>query len=92
LAQAAPLFCHAPLVLQDCGCWPLHCAAPGVHDPVHIPLTHAWFVQATGVPQLPEVLHVCTPLPEHCNEPGAHDPAQTPDTQACPPQVTAVPH
>ena len=82
LVQTDPLFCQAPLVLHVCGCWPLHCAAPGVHDPVHTPLTHAWFVHGAGVPQPPEELQVCTLLPEHCTEPGEHVPVQTPATHA----------
>jgi hypothetical protein len=49
---------------------------------VQAPLTHAWFVHAAGIPQLPDELHVCTPLPEHCVEFGEHDPVQTPDTHA----------
>ncbi len=41
---------------------PEHCVAPGVHEPVHVPLTHAELVQGTGVvPQVPP-LHVTTPL------------------------------
>jgi hypothetical protein len=36
--HAEPLFCQAPALLQTCGCWPLHCVAPGVQLPVQLPL------------------------------------------------------
>jgi hypothetical protein len=52
----------------------VHWVAPGVHEPVHTPCTHAWFVQGTANPQTPLVLHVCTPLPEHCVVPGVQTP------------------
>jgi hypothetical protein len=63
-----------------------------VHDPVQTPFTHAWLVQAAGVPQVPELLHVCTLLPEHWCAPGVHEPVQAPDTQAEPEQAAAVLH
>ena len=59
------MFCQAPLVLQVCGCWPLHWVLPGAHVPVHIPPTHAWFEHATAEPHAPDQLQVSTPLPEH---------------------------
>jgi hypothetical protein len=36
-----PVFCQAPVLLQVWGCWPLQPMAPGAHDPVHAPDTHA---------------------------------------------------
>jgi hypothetical protein len=36
--QAVPVLCHVPLPSQTWGCWPLHCLALGLHDPVHVPL------------------------------------------------------
>ena len=61
--QAAPLFCHIPLALQFCGCWPLHCAWFGAHWPWHdepgpVP-TQVWFVQFTGVAHVPAALQDC---------------------------------
>jgi hypothetical protein len=44
---------------------PEHCRAPDTQTPVHAPLTHVEFEQATAVPQAPLALHVWTPLPEH---------------------------
>lgn len=62
-------------------CTPLpvlaHCAWPGAHTPVHAPLTHVWFEQATAVPQAPPE-HVWTPLPEHVVWPGAQAPEHPP--------------
>jgi hypothetical protein len=91
LEHADPELAQLPLVEHVCGCWPLHWAAPGVHDPVHTPFTHAWLVHAAGVPQVPELLHVCTLLPEHCTAPGVHEPVQAPITHAEPEQAAAVP-
>jgi hypothetical protein len=42
-----------------------HCTEPGVHDPVQLPLTHAWLVHGTAEVHVPVVVHVSTPLPEH---------------------------
>ena len=77
---------------QVCGCWPLHCALPGAHEPAHTPFTHAWLVQAVGVPQVPEVPHVSVLLPEHWTLPGVQVPVQAPLTHACPLHDTAEPH
>jgi hypothetical protein len=45
--------------------------------------THAWFVQACAVPQVPFAVQVSNaPLPEHCVWPGA----QTPPHDAAPPE------
>jgi hypothetical protein len=45
---AAP---HVPPALQVwTAALPEHCVAPGVHEPVHAPLTQADAVQATGDP------------------------------------------
>jgi hypothetical protein len=48
--------------------------APGAHTPEHTPVTHAWFVQATGAPHTPLAMHVSTPLPEHRVELGVQTP------------------
>jgi hypothetical protein len=77
--------------------------APGVHEPVHEPPTHAWLVQVEGVPQLPVALHVATPLTEPPSAAVAHSVApgeQTPVQEALPldpvqawlVQAVAVPH
>jgi hypothetical protein len=60
----------------------VHIVVPGVHIPVHPPLTQAMLLHATGVPHWPEVLHVCTPLPEHCLAPGLQTPPQLVPTHA----------
>ena len=60
----------------------MHWVAPGVQDPAHAPLTHAWLVQLATLPHVPLALHVCTPLPEHCVFPGTHTPTQPPPVHA----------
>ncbi len=60
----------------------MHCAAPGVQDPMHAPLTHAWFVQAAALPHVPLVPHVWRPLPRHCVVPGTQTPTHPPSTHA----------
>jgi hypothetical protein len=90
--HAEPLLSQAPVLSQVCGCWPLHWALPGAQEPAQTPLTHAWLVQATGLPHAPAVLHVSVLLPEHCTLPGVHDPVQPPDTQAELLQVSDEPH
>jgi hypothetical protein len=70
-ALAAP---QLPLALHVWTPLPEHCAEPGVHVPVHAPLTHACAVHGTGVPQVPLAPHACTPLPEHCFWPDVHEP------------------
>jgi hypothetical protein len=69
-------------VLQVCGWSPLHCCAPGVHAPVHAPLTHAWLTHVAGLLQTPIALHVSTPLLEHWVAPGAQVPVHPPLTHA----------
>jgi hypothetical protein len=61
---------------------PEHWTAPGVHTPVHAPLTHAELVHGAAVPQVPFDWHVCTPLPEHWVAPGVQTPVQEPLTHA----------
>ena len=70
----------------------MHCVAFGVHDPVHAPETHAWFVQGAAAPHCPLAPHVCTPSPEHCVAPGEHTPVHPPETHAWLVQLDAVPH
>ncbi len=57
--------CQLPVELQVSTPPSEHCTAPGVHEPVQRPLTHAWLKQGTAVPQAPVAWHVSTPLPEH---------------------------
>ena len=89
--QDAPLFCHIPVVLQFCGCSPLHCTWLGAHWPWHeepgpVP-THVWFVQLTGVAQVPLELHdCCAVVLEHSTWLGA----QTPLHEAVPPLTRQV--
>jgi hypothetical protein len=45
-------------------------------------VTHVWFTQADGLPQLPVAVQVSTLLPEHCAWPGAHTPVHEPETHA----------
>jgi hypothetical protein len=68
-----------------------HCVAPGLHDPVHALLTHAWLVQGTPAPQLPVASHVSRPSVAHCVLPLAHMPVHDPFTHVCVPQSLAVP-
>ena len=74
-----------------CGCSPLHCTAPGVHEPTQAPDTHAWPVQALAEPHCPDALHDCTPLLEHWVVPGTQAPMQAPATQAWLVQATGLP-
>jgi hypothetical protein len=63
---------------------PEHWVVPGVHDPVQLPLTHAWLVHAVAVPQSPVVSQVCVAaLPEHWVVPGVQTPEHAPLTHAC---------
>jgi hypothetical protein len=59
-----------------------HWSAPGVHTPVHAPVTHAEAEHVTGVLHWPSVPHVSMPLFEHCLAPGAHTPVHVPLAQA----------
>jgi len=52
--------------------------SPGPQTPVHTPLTHVWFMQATAPPHCPFALQVWTPSPEHVVVPGTQTPPQTP--------------
>src|ERR1700722_3502730 len=45
---------HAPLVLHVSTPLPEQLVAPGLPWPAQAPATHAWSVQAVGVPQVPE--------------------------------------
>jgi hypothetical protein len=49
---------HWPFEPQICTPLPEHCVAPGVHTPVHAPLTHAWFEQVVPFCQVPVASHV----------------------------------
>jgi hypothetical protein len=70
-----------PVLSHVCGCVPeLHFSAPGAHDPVQLPPTHAWLVHAVAFCHVPLVLHVCGCCPLHCFCVGAHTPVQAPAT------------
>jgi hypothetical protein len=56
---------------------PWHRFAPGVHTPVHWPLTHAK-VHAAAEAQLPLASHDCGTLPAHWSDPGAQLPVHAP--------------
>jgi hypothetical protein len=58
LEHAAPLLCQAPVALQFCGCWPVHCSWPGAHEPVHTSLMHVWLTHAAPTVQVPDALQV----------------------------------
>ncbi len=81
----------APAAPQVCTLLPEHCTAPGLHEPVQTPETHAEPVQADVLPHCPFAWQVCTPLPEHCTAPGVHTPVQAPLTQAWFEHATAAP-
>ena len=57
---------NVPPELQVSTPLPEHCVAPGLHDPLHAPETHAESLHATGEPQVPFEVQVWTPLPSHC--------------------------
>ena len=81
--HVAPVFCQAPVALHVSGCWPLHSWVPGVHEPLHAPLTHAWLAQ--GEPlfcHVPAALHVCGCCPLHWVAPGVPEPPHAPSTHA----------
>jgi hypothetical protein len=58
-AQGEPALVQLPLESHVCGCWPLHCLAPGVHVPVHAPPTHAKAHVVPMLCQFPVVSHAC---------------------------------
>jgi hypothetical protein len=74
-------FCHVPVPSQVCGCWPMHCLAPGLHVPEHCPPAHT-LVQTVPFVQAPLASHVCGVSPLHCFALGAHTPVQAPPTHA----------
>jgi hypothetical protein len=97
-----PIAVHVDTALSEPPPSPVaHSVAPGEHTPWHEALvpftTHAWLVQVTGVPHMPDALHNWTAeLPEHCVAPGLHVPwhEATPasaTTHAAFPQATAAP-
>jgi hypothetical protein len=53
LEHAGALDCHVPVPSHVCGCEPSHCEAPATHCPWHLPSTHVWLEQSTGLPQAP---------------------------------------
>jgi hypothetical protein len=66
--------------------------AVGVHDPVQLPLTHAWLTQGLAVDHVPFGEHVSTPLFEHFADPAAHTPHTPAPLQKPPLHGIVVPH
>jgi hypothetical protein len=54
LEQTEPPFCHVPFGRQTCGCWPLHCSAPGMQA------THAlsWHIGVCPLQAEPSGCHL----------------------------------
>jgi hypothetical protein len=78
LATNCPPTPHDAYTVDDA-----HPDCPGAHTPVHVPLTHVWFVHAAAFTQTPLALHVwgCVVV-EHCVAPGAQLPVHDPLTHA----------
>jgi hypothetical protein len=70
--EQAVVFCQLPPASQVCGCWTLHCLAPGVHA-VQLPAVQTEG-QAEPFAHAPFASHVCGMRPLHCFCPGAHTP------------------
>lgn len=66
LPPQAPLEEHVSTLL------PVHRVAFGVHTPVQLPPTHAWFEHAEPFCQTPPESQVCGVCPLHCLAPGLH--------------------
>ena len=67
-AEALP---HCPVAPHVCRSVPSeHRVAPGPQLPVHVPSTHAMFVQAIAGPHSSLEVQASAPLPEHCRVPG----------------------
>jgi hypothetical protein len=47
---------------------------PCEQTPMQTPVTHVWFMHATGLPHCPLASQVSTPLPEQVVVPGTHTP------------------
>ncbi len=84
--HAGPLFCQAPLAVQDWGCrLPPQRICPGAHTPVHVPLTQVWLVHAAPTTHAPDASHVSgSLLPVQPVAPTAHTPVHTPLTHVEP--------
>ena len=91
LAQGAPVFCQVPLASHVCGCWPLHCSAPGVQTPVHVaaaepaspedwPPLQTYGHVAPCACHAPVESHVCGSLLLQRVRPGLHAPEHAPAT------------
>jgi hypothetical protein len=77
--------CQLPLPVQVCVSVPQLPQAtelvwPGAQTPVHVPLTHVWFVHRTGVPHSSLESQVWALLPEHSFCPDVQAPMHTPPT------------
>jgi hypothetical protein len=82
LEHTAPLFCHVPLLLQVCGCKPLHCIDPGVQTPVQMPPAQTYVHRLALLCQVPLALQVCGCRPLHWTDAGEQTPMQPPALQA----------
>jgi hypothetical protein len=90
LVHGAPL-CHEPFPSQVWTTWPLHCLAPGLHVPEHVPPLQT-LVHAVPFTQVPVGSHVSGTRPLHFLAPGAQTPEQAPLTHAWFAHATAVPY
>ena len=73
--------CQVPVPSQVCTAAPEQRTAPGVHVPVHAPLTHAYVHDWLSC-QLPVASQVCAVLPTQRPAPGEHRPVHAAFWQA----------
>jgi hypothetical protein len=71
-----------PLALQVSTPLPEHCVAPGVHEPVHVPMLQTAGQTVPVACQFPFMSQVCGCCPLHCIAPGAHVPLHVPAVHA----------
>jgi hypothetical protein len=73
--HAEPTF-HVPVMPHTSGAFMVvQPGVPGVHTPLHLPLTQAWFAQGTGLLNVPVESHDSTWMSSwHVVSPGAHMP------------------
>jgi hypothetical protein len=57
--QATSALFHCPLPSHVCGTRPLHCFAPGVHEPVHALAVQMYAHAAPSLCHTPLTSHVC---------------------------------
>jgi len=83
---------HCPAAEQVSTLLPAHLVVPGVHTPLHMPLTHPWFVHGVTVPHCPLAEQIRKPFPEHSLVDGAHTPTHALVTHAWFVHGTPSPH